>query len=69
MELNALPLEYRTNYGTAKADLDISSLVNNPEASGKCRAFGLVLRNGASSIVVVERPLSQTARATSLYAN
>ena len=41
MELNGLSLEYQGNYGTAKGDLDITNLMNNPAASGKCRVFGL----------------------------
>jgi hypothetical protein len=40
-ELNALPLEYQCHYGTASGDLDVSHLINNPVASGKCRVFGL----------------------------
>lgn len=41
LELNALALEYERDYGTAHGDLDVTSLVNNPVASGKCRVFGL----------------------------
>ena len=41
MELNGLSLEYQGNYGTAKGDLDVTNLINNPTANGKCRVFGL----------------------------
>ena len=39
-EPNGLALEYQGDYGTASGDLDISDLVNNPVANGKCRVFG-----------------------------
>ena len=40
MEPNGLALEYQRDYGTAWRDLDISNLINNPAASGKCRILG-----------------------------
>ena len=40
IEPDALALEYKGVYGTARRDLDISNLVNNPTASGKCRVLG-----------------------------
>ena len=43
MELNALALEYQADYGSARRDLKISDIVNNPTASGKCGVFGLSL--------------------------
>lgn len=42
-ELNALPLEYQRDYGTAFRDLDVFDLMNNPAANGVCRIFGLGL--------------------------
>ena len=41
MELNALAMEYKRDYGTAWRDLNVADLVNNPAASGKCSVFGL----------------------------
>ncbi len=38
---DALALEYKGDYGTARRDLDIADLVNNPAANGECRVFGL----------------------------
>jgi hypothetical protein len=37
METTGLALEYQGNYGTARADLDILDLINNPSANGLCR--------------------------------
>jgi hypothetical protein len=36
-QLSGLALEYQLEYGTANRDLNVSDLVNNPAASGKCR--------------------------------
>jgi len=41
---DALALEYQGEYGTARRDLDIADLVNNPAANGVCRVFGLGLK-------------------------
>ena len=38
---NALALEYQADYGTARRDLDVADLVNNPLANGVCRVSGL----------------------------
>lgn len=38
-----LALEYQGNYGTARRDLDIADLINNPGANGLCRAHGVSL--------------------------
>ena len=40
---NGLALEYQREYGSARGNLDVADLVNNPMASGKCRVFGLRL--------------------------
>jgi len=40
-ELDALALEYQRDYGSAKGNLDVFDLVNNPSANGVCRVFGL----------------------------
>ena len=37
---NALALEYQLIYGSAHGNLDVSDLVNNPSANGKCRIDG-----------------------------
>ena len=40
MELDALALEYQGEYGSASGNLDVSDLINNPNASGVCCVFG-----------------------------
>jgi hypothetical protein len=35
-EHNALALEYQLQYRSARGDLDVSNLVNNPSANGRC---------------------------------
>jgi hypothetical protein len=61
-------LEYQGNYGTARGNLDVSDLVNNPEANGLCRVHGVrvpeeghdlslgevrsLLKDGADSLLV-----------------
>jgi len=40
-EPNALALEYQRVEGTARRDVNIADLVNNPVANGKCRVLGL----------------------------
>jgi hypothetical protein len=41
MQPNALSLEYQREYGCARRDLDVSDLVNNAVANGKCSVLGL----------------------------
>ena len=41
MENDALSLEYKRDYGTARRDLDVTDLINNPGANGVCRVFRL----------------------------
>lgn len=36
-QMTGLALEYQLEYGTANRDLNVSDLINNPAASGKCR--------------------------------
>lgn len=48
MSTNALALEYQRDYGSARRNLDVFDLVNNPCASGKCRVFGLSLTEKGS---------------------
>ena len=38
---DALALEYKRDYGTARGDLNVADLVNNPAANGECRVLGL----------------------------
>lgn len=40
---DGLPLEYKRDYGTARRNLNLSDLVNNPAAEGKVRIFSLGL--------------------------
>lgn len=46
---SALALEYQGNYGTARRDLDVLDLVNNPGANGLCRVLGASLRKRAAT--------------------
>ena len=41
MERNALALEYQRDYGTARGDLNVADLVNDPTAGGKGCISGL----------------------------
>jgi hypothetical protein len=41
--ITGLPLEYQGNYGTAQGDLNVLDLINNPEANGLCRVYGMGL--------------------------
>mgnify|MGYP001562649205 len=43
MELDGLALEYKRYYGTARGNLEISDIVNNPTAFGKCSVLSLGL--------------------------
>ena len=43
MELNALALEYQRYYGTARGNLKVSDLVNNPAANSECSVLSLGL--------------------------
>ena len=38
---DALALEYKRDYGTARGDLNVADLMNNPTANGECRVLGL----------------------------
>ena len=40
---DALTLEYKRNHGRARRDLNVFDLVNDPDANGVCRVFGLGL--------------------------
>lgn len=41
---DALPLEYKLKNRAAHGDLDVTNLINNPAANGKCRIFRLGLK-------------------------
>ena len=41
LNLDALALEYKGDYGTACRNVDVADLVNDPTANGVCRVFGL----------------------------
>ena len=58
MEINALALEYQRDYGTASRNLEISDLINNPAANGKCCVFGPGFEEELGHLVVLDsRPL------------
>src|SRR5207245_2726242 len=42
---DALALEYQRDYGTARGNIDVHDLMNDPGANGVCRVFGLSLSN------------------------
>ena len=55
---NALALEYQREYGRTRGNIDVSDLVNNPAANGKCRVFGLSLKKELTHGGIVElRPI------------
>ena len=39
-EMDALSLEYKRDYGTARRDLNITNLMNNPNGEGVVCVFG-----------------------------
>ena len=55
MDTNSgLALEYQGNYGTARRDLDVLDLVNNPSANGLCRVLGTRLPEEGSYLTMGE---------------
>lgn len=40
LEMDALALEYKRDYGTARRNLDISNIMNNPNREGVVCVFG-----------------------------
>jgi hypothetical protein len=40
---DALALEYKRDYGTARRNLNVADIVNDPTANGECSVFGLSL--------------------------
>jgi len=52
--LDALALEYKRDYGTARGNLDIANLVNNPAANGVCSVFGLRLTKEVGDLITSE---------------
>ncbi len=55
---NALALEYQAEYGSAFGYLDVSNIVNNPNASSVVRVFGPGLLEEVSELATLEpRPL------------
>ena len=54
LELDALSLEYKRNYGTAIRDLKIADLMNNPNSEGVICVFGPGFTEEVSNLPVVE---------------
>ena len=55
---DALALEYKGEYGTARRDLNIADLVNNPAANGECRVLCLGLEEKSLDLLLLKgRPL------------
>lgn len=48
---DALALEYKRDYGTARGNLNIADLVNDPTANGECRVLGLSLPKQGLSLL------------------
>lgn len=48
---DALAFEYKRDYGTARRNLDITDLVNNPAANGECRVLGLGLTEQGADLL------------------
>ena len=58
LELDGLSLEYKRDNGTARGNLEVSDLVNNPVAGGKCRVLGLSLpKETLDDLLGQRRPL------------
>ena len=51
---DGLALEYQGNYGTARGDLDVAYLVNNPAANGICSVPGLSFSEEGKHLLVGE---------------
>ncbi len=51
---NALALEYQAEYGSAFGYLDVSNIVNNPNASSVVRVFGPGLLEEVSELATLE---------------
>jgi len=54
METNALALEYKRYYGSARGNLNVHNLVNDPTANGECRVFGRSLSKEGFDLVGLE---------------
>jgi hypothetical protein len=66
LDLDALALEYKRDYGTARRSLDVRDLVNNPTANRKCRIFGLSLPEQGADLLGGERSTLLNDRADPL---
>jgi len=53
-ELDALSLEYKRDYGTARRNIDVSNFINNPNAQGIVSVFGPGFSEKLSDLVGVE---------------
>ena len=51
---NGLALEYQRDYGSARGNLDVFDLVNNPAANGVCSVFGLGFEEQLSNRFFIE---------------
>ncbi len=53
-EMDALSLEYKRNYGTACGDVNISDIINNPNAFGVISVFGPGFSEKLTDLLFVE---------------
>jgi len=54
LELDALSLEYKRDYGTAIGDLKITDFMNNPNAQGVICVFGPGFAEKISNLPIVK---------------
>ena len=54
LQLDGLALEYQRDYGTARGNLNVLDLMNNPAANGKCSIFGLRLTKEVRDLITPE---------------
>ena len=53
-ELDALSLEYQRDYGTARGNLEVSNLVNNPFVNSPSGIFGLLGTKESGDLSLIE---------------
>lgn len=53
-ELDALSLEYKRDYGTARRNLNVSDFVNNPNSQGTICVFGHGFSEKIADISIVK---------------
>ena len=62
-ELDALSLEYKRNYGTARRDLNVTDLMNNPNGEGVICVFGPGFSEEVTNLPIFELCVTSDNRA------